>query len=87
MGSQDQQAKPQLRPNQDQDANIPESPLLDPVRRHEERGVQKGIADADKKARAEAEALEPVRNTPPAGEWNETAPNERVKNTRSTEQR
>ncbi len=34
--------------------------------------VQTGIADADKKARTGSEQ-EPVRNTPPAGEWNDVA--------------
>ena len=38
-----------------------------------ERGqVQTGIADADKKARTGSEQ-EPVRNTPPAGDWNDVA--------------
>jgi hypothetical protein len=39
----------------------------------EPRGVQAGIADADKKARVGTER-EQVRNTPPAGDWNETSP-------------
>jgi hypothetical protein len=34
--------------------------------------VQPGIADADKKART-GTVDEPVRNTPPGGEWNEDA--------------
>jgi hypothetical protein len=34
--------------------------------------VQKGIAEADKKARTGSEQ-EPVRNTPPAGDWNDVA--------------
>jgi hypothetical protein len=34
--------------------------------------VQKGIADSDKKARTGSEQ-EPVRNTPPAGDWNDVA--------------
>jgi hypothetical protein len=34
--------------------------------------VQKGIADADKKARTGSEQ-ERVRNTPPAGDWNDVA--------------
>lgn len=38
----------------------------------EPRGIEKGIADADKKART-GTAHEPVRNTPPAGAWNDTA--------------
>ncbi|HKF98635.1 MAG TPA: hypothetical protein VKB20_10285 [Steroidobacteraceae bacterium] len=36
------------------------------------RGIAKGIADADKKART-GTTQEPVRNTPPAGAWNDTA--------------
>lgn len=38
----------------------------------EPRGVQKGIADADKKMRT-GSTEEPVRNTPPAGAWNDTS--------------
>ena len=38
----------------------------------EPRGIDKGIADADKKART-GTVQEPVRNTPPAGAWNDTA--------------
>jgi hypothetical protein len=38
----------------------------------EPRGIQKDIADADKKARS-GSSDEPVRNTPPAGAWNDTA--------------
>jgi hypothetical protein len=34
--------------------------------------MEKGIADADKKARTGA-TQEPLRNTPPAGAWNDTA--------------
>jgi hypothetical protein len=37
----------------------------------EARGVERGIADADKRVRA-GSVNEPVRNTPPAGAWNET---------------
>jgi hypothetical protein len=37
--------------------------------------VQPGVADADKRART-GNIQEPVRNTPPAGEWNDVAPNE-----------
>lgn len=39
----------------------------------EPRGVQKDIADADKVARTGSQE-EPVRNTPPAGAWNDTSP-------------
>jgi hypothetical protein len=34
--------------------------------------VQTGIADADKKARTGSEQ-EPVRDTPPGGDWNDVA--------------
>jgi len=34
--------------------------------------IQHGIADADKRARTGSEQ-EPVRNTPPAGDWNDVA--------------
>jgi hypothetical protein len=39
---------------------------------HEPQGIQKGIADADKKART-GSTKETVRNTPPAGAWNDTS--------------
>jgi hypothetical protein len=38
----------------------------------EPRGVQYGIADADKKART-GKTDEAVRNAPPAGAWNDTS--------------
>lgn len=41
-------------------------------RSQEPRGIQKGIADADKIART-GSTEEPVRDTPPAGAWNDTA--------------
>ena len=67
-------AKPNLRPNQDQDANVPDSPVLDPIPRREPRQVAKDIADADQKAREESGEAEAVRNTPPSGDWNDTSP-------------
>ncbi len=39
---------------------------------HKRGETQPGIADADKKARTGSEQ-EPVRNTPPAGDWNDVA--------------
>jgi hypothetical protein len=45
------------------------SPSSEP---EEPRGIEKGIADADKKARI-GTTQEPLRNTPPAGAWNDTA--------------
>lgn len=41
-------------------------------RSQEPRGIQKGIADADKIART-GSTEESVRDTPPAGAWNDTA--------------
>ena len=35
-------------------------------------GIDKGIAQADKRART-GKNEEPVRNTPPAGAWNDTS--------------
>lgn len=41
---------------------------------HEPRGVEKDIADADKVART-GSTEERVRDTPPAGPWNDTSSN------------
>jgi len=38
----------------------------------EPRGIDQGVADADKKVRT-GSTDEDVRNTPPAGAWNDTA--------------
>jgi hypothetical protein len=38
----------------------------------EPRGIDRGVADADKKTRT-GSPDEPVRNTPPAGAWNDTS--------------
>lgn len=46
------------------------APGIVPEARAKRGQVQTGIADADKKARTGSEQ-EPVRNTPPGGEWNE----------------
>lgn len=43
-----------------------------PESRPQRGEVQRGIADADKKARTGSEH-EFVRNTPPAGDWNDVA--------------
>jgi hypothetical protein len=45
---------------------------LKPANVHKRGEVQPGIADADKKVRTGSEQ-EPVRNTPPAGDWNDVA--------------
>jgi hypothetical protein len=48
-------------------------PGTQPAEKRPKRGeVQHGIADPDKKARTGSEQ-EPVRNTPPAGDWNDVA--------------
>jgi hypothetical protein len=52
--------------------SVPEPPAETSPRWHEPQGVQEGIADADKKART-GSTKEAVRNTPPAGAWNDTS--------------
>jgi hypothetical protein len=42
------------------------------VESEEPRGIEKDIADADRKVRT-GSTREPVRHTPPAGAWNDTA--------------
>lgn len=42
------------------------------VQPQEPRGIEREIADADKQTRTGSKN-EPVRNTPPAGAWNDTA--------------
>ena len=51
---------------------VPEPSSETSPRWHEPQGIQKGIADADKRART-GSTKETVRNTPPAGAWNETS--------------
>jgi hypothetical protein len=51
---------------------VAERPSETSPRWHEPQGIQKRIADADKKART-GSTKEAVRNTPPAGAWNETS--------------
>src|SRR6185312_9800648 len=52
--------------------SVPEPSAETSPRWHEPQGIQKGIADADKKART-GSTKETVRDTPPAGAWNETS--------------
>lgn len=59
--SRDQEMPPTGEPASD-------APPLGP----EPQGIQKGIADADKRART-GSTEEAVRNTPPAGAWNDTS--------------
>jgi len=60
-GQQPRKRRPVDDP-QPEEANIGQEP----------RGVERGIADADKKART-GKTDEPIRNTPPAGAWNDTS--------------
>jgi hypothetical protein len=55
-----------------ENTSVPEPASETSPRWHEPRGIQKGIADADKKART-GSTEETVRDTPPAGAWNETS--------------
>jgi hypothetical protein len=48
------------------------SPPDRPPPGQEPRGIEKRIADADKVSRT-GSTEEPVRNTPPAGAWNDTS--------------
>ncbi len=64
--------KPRYRPNEDEDRNAVEGHASEHGVGREPPGVQHGIADADEAARKQAGTREPVRNTPPAGDWNDT---------------
>lgn len=55
-----------------ENTSVAEPPAEASPRWHEPQGIQEGIADADKKART-GSTEEAVRNTPPAGAWNETS--------------
>jgi hypothetical protein len=59
--------KPRFRPNEDEDRNAVEGHAPDGGIGQEPRGIQKDIADAEKARTGGA-----VRNTPPAGDWNDT---------------
>jgi hypothetical protein len=65
------EGKPRNRPIQDENRDESAHPLAPRPVGREPRGVDQTIADADKRARIGSER-EPVRNTPPAGEWNDT---------------
>ena len=68
--------KPVHRPDQ-VDSTFKTQPRIKDVGTGRPRGTpQYGLADADIKARTGSE-VEDVRNTPPAGEWNEVAGNEK----------
>jgi len=68
------QSKKRSKKTEAQSADRPRSTnpsMLDAPLGEEPRGVQHDIAEADKKART-GDKDEPVRNTPPAGAWNDT---------------
>jgi hypothetical protein len=58
------------RPDQDEDRTTADALPDDVGIAEEPRGVQNDIADADKNARTGSRD-EQVRNTPPAGDWND----------------
>jgi hypothetical protein len=64
--------KPRFRPNEDEDRNAVEGRPSEGGVGREPPGIQKEIAAADEAARQQAGTKEPVRNTPPAGDWNDT---------------
>ena len=65
---------PDDRPDQDDDTqNRVRRERSDQGIGHEPSGVEKDIAVADEQARAKKGEKEPVRNTPPAGQWNDTS--------------
>lgn len=55
-----------------ENTTVPEPAAETSPRWHEPQGIEKEIADADKVART-GSTKETVRNTPPAGAWNETS--------------
>jgi hypothetical protein len=67
--------KPLNRPDQDETAYAVK-PRVKEVGTGRPRGsTQPGVADADKRARTGSEK-EDIRNTPPAGKWNDVGSNE-----------
>lgn len=67
--------KPVNRPDQDETTYTAKPRISDPGTGRPRRTPQYGLADADIKART-GKAKEEVRNTPPAGKWNDVARNE-----------
>ena len=60
-------------PSTDHESTVVAEPSSETSPRwHEPEGIQKDVADADKVART-GSTKEAVRNTPPAGAWNETS--------------
>jgi hypothetical protein len=70
-----QTGKPVNRPDQDETTYAAKPRIPDPGTGHPRGATQPGVADADIKARTGA-TKEEVRNTPPAGKWNDVAKNE-----------
>jgi hypothetical protein len=66
--------KPRHRPNEDEDRNLVEGHPPEEGVGREPQGVQSDIADADEKAREQSGQKEPVRNTPPFGDFDDTSP-------------
>ncbi len=67
--------KPVDRPDQDETTFTAKPRVQDPGTGRPRGTPQYGLADADIKARTGAETEE-IRNTPPAGKWNDVAGNE-----------
>jgi hypothetical protein len=67
--------KPVNRPDQDETTYTAKPRINDPGTGRPQGTPQHGLADADIKARTGA-TKEEVRNTPPAGKWNDVAGNE-----------
>jgi hypothetical protein len=67
--------KPVDRPDQDETTYSAKPRIKDPGTGHPEGAIQHGLADADIKARTGSNK-EQIRNTPPAGKFNDVAGNE-----------
>jgi hypothetical protein len=67
--------KPVNRPDQDETTYTAKPRVPDPGTGRPRGSTQPGLADSDKKARTGSEKEE-IRNTPPAGKWNDVASNE-----------
>ena len=71
-GGEGAPAKKRSASKAEEGAATAKSPPKSPQPWPEPRGIQKGIADADKIARS-GSTEETVRDTPPAGAWNDTS--------------
>jgi hypothetical protein len=70
-----QTGKPVNRPDQDETTYSAKPRLPEAGTGYPRGSTQHGVADADIKARTGSDKEE-VRNTPPAGKWNDVASNE-----------